>query len=64
MQDAYLIAYLVERGINAAIAGNVFYGYVLFTNLADGAFIVRLDAVLYCLHVDVHATCHCNWLLF
>lgn len=45
MQDAYLIAYLVERGINAAIAGNVFYGYVLFTNLADGAFIVRLGAV-------------------
>ena len=57
MQDAYLIAYLVERGINAAVAGNVFYGYVLFTNLADGAFIVRLSAVLHVLRTDVHMTC-------
>ncbi|KAK9840548.1 hypothetical protein WJX81_000721 [Elliptochloris bilobata] len=51
VQDAYLIAYIVERGINTGIAGNVFYGYVLFTNLADGAFIglLLLISAGYCI---------------
>lgn len=39
--DAYLVAYIVERGVNRAVATRISYGYFFFSDLSDSVFIVR-----------------------
>ncbi len=42
--DAYLVAYIVERGVNRAVATRISYGYFFFSDLSDSVFIVRAPA--------------------
>lgn len=46
--DAYLVAYIVERGISRAVATRISYGYFFFSDLSDSVFIVRASARLLC----------------
>ena len=39
--DAYLVAYIVERSVNRAVATRISYGYFFFSDLSDSVFIVR-----------------------